>query len=48
MSNTTIIRVSQEAFQKFMSIQKSRPMDTSNAKTFDHILYVYEEQKFRR
>lgn len=45
--NPSIIRISKEASDKFRRIQDTRPQDTSNAMTFDHILYVYEEQKFK-
>jgi hypothetical protein len=41
------INISETGFLKFMAIKKSRPQDTSRATTFDHIIYVYEEQQFK-
>jgi hypothetical protein len=41
--NPSMIRISLEASNKFRKIQDTRPQDKSNAETFDHILYVYEE-----
>jgi hypothetical protein len=41
------INISEEGFLKFMAIKKSRPQDTSRAQTFDHIIYIYEEQQFK-
>ncbi len=41
------INVNEDAFKKFVAINKSRPQDASRATTFDHILYIYEEQKFK-
>lgn len=41
------INISEEGFKKFLAIKEARPQDTSRAATFDHILYVYEEQKFK-
>jgi hypothetical protein len=41
------VNISEEAFKKFMAIKESRPQDASRAATFDHIIYVYEEQQFK-
>jgi hypothetical protein len=41
------INISEEAFKKFMAIKESRPQDASRAATFDHIIFIYEEQKFK-
>ena len=47
-NSTTIIRISQDAMARFRRIQQERPQDKNNAKTFDHIIYVYEESKLRQ
>lgn len=41
------INISEEGFKKFLAIKEARPQDASRAATFDHILYVYEEQRFK-
>lgn len=41
------LNISEEGFEKFMAIKATRPQDDSRAATFDHVLYVYEESKFR-
>jgi hypothetical protein len=43
-----VVNISIEASEKFKAIMKSRPQDAKAAQTFDHILYVYEEQSFRQ
>jgi len=42
-----VINISLEASEKFRKIRESRPQDAKAAQTFDHILYVYEEQQFK-
>jgi len=41
------INISEEGFLKFMKIHATREQDSSRAQTFDHIMYVYEEQQFK-
>lgn len=41
------LNISEEGFTKFMAIKATRPQDDSRGATFDHVLYVYEESKFR-
>jgi len=42
-----VINISLEASEKFRKIRESRPQDAKAAQTFDHILYVYQEQQFK-
>ena len=41
------LNITDAAFATFCTIKAGRKQDTSRAATFDHILYVYEVQKFR-
>jgi hypothetical protein len=41
------LNITEDAFIKLTRIREARPQDKSRAATFDHILYIYEEQKFR-
>ena len=41
------LNISEEGFLKFMKVHKSREQDTSRAQTFDHIMYIYEEQQHK-
>jgi hypothetical protein len=41
------LNITDDAMIKFLRIKASRPQDSSRAATFDHLLYVYEEAKFR-
>jgi hypothetical protein len=42
------IIVSDEARKKLERIKVLRPQDTSMAQTIDHLIYIYEEQKFKQ
>ena len=42
------INISEEAFEKFCRIKNERKQDKTRAETFDHLIYLYEEQKFRQ
>jgi hypothetical protein len=43
----TTINVSDEVLKKILQIKEGRPQDQSRNETLAHIIYVYEEQKFR-
>jgi hypothetical protein len=45
---STHIIVSDEARKKLEKIKVLRPHDTSMAQTIDHLIYIYEEQKFKQ
>jgi hypothetical protein len=48
LKNSTIIRISKEASEKFATLQRSRPQDSSNAQTFDYLLQFHEQmQEFK-
>jgi hypothetical protein len=42
------IIVSDEARKKLEKIKLLRSQDTSMAQTIDHLIYIYEEQKFKQ
>lgn len=41
------IIVSEEAAKKLEKIKNSRKQDSSMAQTIEHLIYIYEEQKFK-
>ena len=41
------LNITEDAFIKLMRIKARRGQDKSRAETFDHILYIYEEQQYR-
>jgi len=41
------LNITEDGFVKFMAIKESRPQDATRGDTFNYILYVYEEAKFR-
>lgn len=43
----TTINVSDDVAKKFLRIRAERQQDNSMSETLEHIIYVYEEQKFK-